>query len=438
MATSAPSVRHKRMLAIAAGGLCLFGVLAWRDSRHAGGQDAAPRFQVNAQPAKTAEEIAAAARPSGNTPNGGALAEDPRVALGRKMFFDPNLSVPAGTSCSSCHDPKLAFAGGNRSALGVAHGSHAGRFARRNTPSLLYLRFVRPFQLEWEDEAQLPEAFGGFFWDGRANTVAQVAAQPLLNANEMANPSPRNVANTLRTSAYASELAAEFDHVFDTPEKTVEALGFCLEAFLTSPNLAPFSARFDAYLRGEAQLSPLETEGMALFDDRSKGACSSCHKFDPASHEPERSLFTDYGYDTVSVPRNRALPSNQNANAFDLGVCERHDARLHTDDPWFCGAFRTPSLRNVALRPSYMHNGVFTSLRDVVSFYATRASNPKRWYGSGKFDDLPPKYHEYVNTNAAPYNQNEGDAPALSEHEIDAVVAFLGTLTDEQLPIAGP
>ena len=430
MATSASNARHLRQLACVALGLLLFAALAWIDSARA----ASAEQQARARSAAASAKFAAVAAPTA-THGEPSPTEDPRITLGRKMFFDPNLSVPRGTSCASCHDPKRALAGGNAVKLGVAHGSRADRFARRNTPSLLYLRFVRPFHLEWEEEAPLPEAFGGFFWDGRANTVAEVASQPLLNPNEMGNPSKLHIAETLHASSYASELAAEFDHVFDAPEKTVDALGFCLEAFLTSPTLAPFSSKFDSYVRGEAQLSPLEREGLALFDDRDKGACSSCHKFDPSSHEPERSLFTDYGYETVAIPRNRALPSNRDADAFDLGVCERRDARLHTEDPWFCGAFRTPSLRNVALRPSFMHSGVFSSLRDVVTFYATRASNPTRWYGRDRFDDLPAKYHEYVNTNAAPYNQNEGAPPALSEHEIDAIVSFLGALTDQRLPL---
>ncbi|HEY4107150.1 MAG TPA: hypothetical protein VGM44_24795, partial [Polyangiaceae bacterium] len=121
----------------------------------------------------------------------------------------------------------------------------------------------------------------------------------------------------------------------------------------------------------------------------------------------------------------------------DLGVCERRDARLHTEDPWFCGAFRTPSLRNVALRTSFMHNGVFSSLRDVVSFYATRGSDAKRWYHGEKFDDLPAKYQKYVNVSAAPYNRDEGAPPALNDEEIDAIVAFLATLSDKSIP-AGP
>jgi cytochrome c peroxidase len=94
-------------------------------------------------------------------------------------------------------------------------------------------------------------------------------------------------------------------------------------------------------------------------------------------------------------------------------------------------SFRTPSLRNVAVRKSFMHNGVFMNLRDAVAFYATRATNPMHWYVSGvKFDDVPPKYRHQVNVNSIPYNRRQGDDPALTDADVDAIVAFLGTLTD--------
>ena len=400
----------------------LFALTRSRPSQHS---DAFPV----AAPSSSATILAAVAAPARAIPE-----DDARVALGRKMFFDPKLSVPEGTSCAACHDPAHGYAGNHGSQIGVAHGSAEGRFARRSTPSVLYLRFVRRFHLEWEEEAELPEAFGGFFWDGRANTVANLVSQPLLNPDEMGNRSLAQIAKTLHESAYAGELAAEFDDVFTTPERTVEALGFCLEAFLVSSSMAPFSSKYDEFLRGRAELSALEAQGLALFRDRDRAACISCHQFDEHSKEPEASLFSNYGYDTVAVPRNRRLPSNRDPRQFDLGVCERHDAKLHTEDAWFCGSFRTPSLRNVATRESFMHNGVFSNLREVVRFYATRSSDAARWYPAGTFDDLPTRYQKYVNVDAPPYHQPPGAPPLLDDAEIDAIVAFLQTLTDSHVP----
>ena len=90
-----------------------------------------------------------------------------------------------------------------------------------------------------------------------------------------------------------------------------------------------------------------------------------------------------------------------------------------------------PTLRNIAVTGPYLHNGAFTRLRDVVAFYATRDTDPAHWYPGGKkFDDLPADYHGNVNTSEAPYDRKPGQKPRLSEKDIDAIVAFLETLTD--------
>ena len=170
---------------------------------------------------------------------------------------------------------------------------------------------------------------------------------------------------------------------------------------------------------------------MALFRDPDKGNCGSCHRFNPTSPSPVRSLFTDYGYEAPAVPRNTRIPANRDPARVDLGLCERNEARSHTNDPRLCASFRTPSLRNVAVRSDLMHNGVFSQLRDAVAFYATRSTDPKRWYPSGvKFDDVPPRYRGYVNERLVPYDRHEGERPRLDDEEIDAIVAFLRTLTD--------
>jgi cytochrome c peroxidase len=361
--------------------------------------------------------------------------DDPRATIGKRIFFDSSLSVPEGTSCSTCHDPSHGYAG-NRDSLGVPEGSRPGHFARRNTPSVLYLRFVRRFHMKWDDESEHPEPFGGFFWDGHADSIATLVREPIANPDEMNDPDPRKVAAKLAASPYAGDLRREFDGVFDSPEKALEAFGFCLEAFLTSREMSPFSSRFDDFVRGTADLTPPERRGLALFEDPDKGACNSCHRLDRSTGIPESALFTDYGYDVVAVPRNRKLRPNENPRAFDLGLCERRDKSFHTEDEWYCGSFRTPSLRNVALRTHFMHNGVFSSLREVVQFYATRSTDPERWYHGGVFDDLPSRYHPYVNTTLPPYNQLTGERPHLEEADIDAIVAFLETLTDRDIPAA--
>jgi cytochrome c peroxidase len=127
----------------------------------------------------------------------------------------------------------------------------------------------------------------------------------------------------------------------------------------------------------------------------------------------------------------------QNADPafFDLGLCARDSGDLLARSD-LCGAFKVPSLRNVALRRAFFHNGRFKTLKDTLTFYVQRDTNPEKFYplntdGSvNKFDDLPAQYRVNVNTSEAPYNRKPGEAPALSDAEIDDLIAFLQTLTD--------
>jgi cytochrome c peroxidase len=149
------------------------------------------------------------------------------------------------------------------------------------------------------------------------------------------------------------------------------------------------------------------------------------------SSNPAESMFTDYGYDAIALPRNHKLPGTKDPGAYDIGLCERKDTKTPSGDVRFCSQFRTPSLRNVAVRESYGHNGVYKNLHDVVAFYARRAVAPDRIYPPGqKFDDVPAKYRANVNVYAPVYNRAVGAPQPMSDSEIDDVVAFLNTLTD--------
>ncbi len=160
------------------------------------------------------------------------------------------------------------------------------------------------------------------------------------------------------------------------------------------------------------------------------------------ARDPKDWLFTDFTYDTLGAPRNAAVPANAKADYFDLGLCRREGladfAPKGFDVESVCGAFKVPTLRNVELTAPYLHNGVLASLRDAVAFYATRDTNPERWYPRGadgnvaKFNDLPEKYHDNVNVKEVPYDRRLGQRPRLSERDIDALAAFLRTLTDKK------
>jgi cytochrome c peroxidase len=145
--------------------------------------------------------------------------------------------------------------------------------------------------------------------------------------------------------------------------------------------------------------------------------------------------FSDYGLIALGVPRNPAIERNRDPAFHDLGACgpERTDKK---NDASFCGLFRTPTLRNVALRKTFFHNGRFHDLREVVEFYVTRDITPERWYAKNAdghvdpYDDLPAEYAANINHDAPFEGQKPGAKPRLSAREIDEVVAFMHTLTD--------
>jgi cytochrome c peroxidase len=358
------------------------------------------------------------------------------TALGRALFSDPALSASGKISCATCHDPQHDFAPANRQA--VQRGGGTGRsFGVRAVPSLKYTQNVPPFTEhffddEGDDSVDQGPA-GGRTWDGRAQSLHDQARLPLFSPFEMANAN----ADAVMPKVEARH-AAQFRQVFGERIFADKGLAFkgvlmALEAFQQSPaEFYPYSSKYDAFLRHEASLSAQEVRGLAAFNDPEKGNCARCHP--SARQKGAFPQFTDFGFAAIGAPRNAGIPANADRGYFDLGLCGplRADLKGHHE---YCGLFRTPSLRNVARRPVYLHNGVFNSLSDVVRFYAERDTQPQKWYphaddGSTlKFNDLPEVYR--VNLDAqAPFDHHAGEAPALSEADIADIVAFLNTLSD--------
>ncbi|TPK89378.1 cytochrome-c peroxidase [Mesorhizobium sp. B2-4-17] len=363
------------------------------------------------------------------------------TALGRKMFFDPSLSASGKQACSSCHDPRHAF--GPASAAPVERGGpNLDQPGVRAIPSLRYLQAAPAFTEHFHDsEDEGDESVdngptGGLTWDGRTDHGEEQAKIPLLSPFEMANKDEAAVAAILRKAAYAAEFKAAFgDDVFDRPD---DAFGAAVEALGTFEQSAadfyPYSSRYDAFLAGKATLSARELRGRALFEDEAKGNCASCHLSEPAN-DGEPPQFTDFGLIAIAVPRNPAIPANADPAYADLGLCGplRMDFKGRTE---YCGLFKTPTLRNVALRKSFFHNGYFHTLRDAVAFYASRDTDPGHWYPRNadgtvnKYDDLPKVYWPNLNQDPPFNGKKPGGKPALTDAEIDDIVAFLGTLTD--------
>ena len=353
----------------------------------------------------------------------------PIAALGEQLFRDESLSASGRLACQTCHQPAFAHAAppGHVVSMGGPNMDIAGL---RNSPSIRYASFTPPFGFDEEGTA-----FGGFFRDGRAASLVEQAKAPFTDPREMANAGPAEVIERLRKSPNAERFRAVFGtDALDEPAAAFDRLAAAIAQFETeNPEFHRFDSKYDAFLAGKAELSPQERHGLELFEDPLKGNCAACHPNRPAE-DGSPPLFTDFTYDNVAVPRNARLASNADPAYFDLGLCGpvRRDLAARRD---LCGAFKVPTLRNVARTAPYFHNGAFESLREVVDFYVRRDTDPGEWYpkdGTGvrRFDDLPPDLAGSVNTTEVPYDRKPGEAPALTPGEIDDVVAFLKTLDD--------
>ncbi len=257
------------------------------------------------------------------------------IALGRKLFYDVRLSRDDAHSCASCHRPDLHFADG----LPVAKGFN-GQLGTRNTPTVLNAAY---------NIAQ--------FWDGRAASLEQQAGDPIANPKEMNQPHEVCVAKLNADQSYKDEFAKVFGPGQITMDKIEKAIaGF--ERTLLSAN-----SPFDRYQYGgdKTALSAAASRGLAIFTDKNRGNCATCHvvgeKF---------ALFADGKF------HNLGVGMNPYGELTDLGRHVR--TGLEADR----GAFRTPSLRNVAKTAPYMHDGSLKTLKEVVDFYMGGAnSNPQ-------------------------------------------------------------
>jgi cytochrome c peroxidase len=368
------------------------------------------------------------------------------TGIGRRLFFDPGLSASGKLSCADCHDPRYAY--GSREPMATPRGGLDNtQRGFRATPSLRYLQSVPVFtehlhDADGDDSVDQGPA-GGHTWDGRAQSAHEQARLPLFSPLEMANPNPAAIIGRLRRATYADQLRDTFgEHVLDDEDIALNAVLLALEVFQQDPSeFYPYSSKYDDYIRGRVSLTRRERHGLELFNDPKKGNCASCHP--SAIKQGAFPAFSDFGYVALGAPRNRDISANRDPHFHDLGLCgpERTDLATRTE---YCGLFRTSSLRNVALRRSYFHNGSLHDLAQVVRFYAERDVHPEKWYPRAangavkRFDDLPPQYHANINRDA-PFDRGPGDRPALSTAEIEDVVAFLRTLTDGyERPNDGP
>ena len=326
-----------------------------------------------------------------------------KAALGSAIFHDTSLSNPPGQSCATCHDPAKAFADPGKD---TSPGALEGKVGNRNAPSLMYLKYVMPFgKEEWSTEWR-----GGFFWDGRANTLQEQARGPILNPLEM-NNTVEGAAKALKAAGYAPLIKSLYGDLNDD-EAWVDAATDALAEFQLTDTFAPFTSKFDYSEAGLVKLTKQEERGHQIFN--AKGMCIDCHSGRFDAHN----IFTQFKFHNILVPKNPGL------GFYDLPKDSNPDGRKYIDpglanNPHLTGEdkkqafgqFRSPSLRNVAITAPYMHNGVFKTLREVIQFY----NKMENFWPAETFENQSRMINTQLN---------------LTPEEIQALVAFLKTLTD--------
>ncbi|PRY26637.1 cytochrome c peroxidase [Aliiruegeria haliotis] len=349
---------------------------------------------------------------------------DTPADLGAALFFDVNLSANRSQSCATCHDPAFGFADPRETVAGkaVSLGDDGVSIGDRNAPTAAYAMFSPPFhKVEGEDGPYV----GGQFHDGREADLAGQAGGPPLNPIEMGMPDKASVVARLQENdAYVASMQALFGTlVFEDVEAAYAAMAESIAAFESSAEFAPFDSKYDRFLRGEVKLTDQEDLGRVLFFSQQFTNCNLCHQLGRSAMDPQET-FSNYEYHNIGVPEHVALRGlNGVAEGFvDTGLL----MNPAVEDPAQAGKFKVPTLRNVAVTGPYMHNGVFEDLRTVVLFY-------------DKYNSISEKRQINPETGQ-PWRAPEVDGtlsldeletgPALDDQRIDAIVAFLKTLTD--------
>jgi cytochrome c peroxidase len=312
-----------------------------------------------------------------------------KIALGERLFFDGRLSADGTVACSTCHDPARAFTDGKPVAIGIA-----GRAGQRNAPTILNALY---------NKTQ--------FWDGRAQTLEDQAALPIVNAVEMGQP---NLDAAVTGIAAIAEYQDAFRKVFGRPINGPDLLRAIASYERTQIS---FDSPFDHFIAGDAKaIDESAKRGWELFNTR--GRCNKCHAPSEAVRDVTYFMDNDFHNIGIGIIRHNvvalARQAEQLINSGDQAAIDR--AAIQTDmsalgrflitkkDPDIA-AFKTPGLRNVLVTGPYFHDGSQETLWDVMDHY-------------NKGDGLQ---NPDLDADIQPL--------ALTEEEIDDVVAFLASLT---------
>ncbi|WP_166920989.1 cytochrome-c peroxidase [Flavobacterium poyangense] len=301
--------------------------------------------------------------------------DKPNVILGQMLFFDPKLSGSNQISCSSCHDPELAWGDAREVSLGNDHLQ-----GKRNTPSLYNI-----------------SARKSFFWDGRAATLEEQAQGPITAHHEM-NMESKNLAKKLKKVKGYDVL---FQNAYGSTAITYEKILQSLADF--QKTIQSKRSRFDAFIDGDySQLSDQEIEGLHLF--RTKARCMNCHS---------GKYFTDESFHNIGLTYYKREYE-------DLGL---FNITKKAED---VGKFRTPSLRDVMHTGPWMHNGLFDNITGVVNMYNSGMHMIDPSESEKAADPFFPK----TDVLMQPLN--------LTDDEIVSLVSFIKTLSGRQYKMERP
>lgn len=356
-------------------------------------------------------------------------------ALGEALFHDVNLSLKRTQSCSSCHDQHQGFVDTRNEApmllvnKAVSVGDDGQTLGSRNAPTLTYAHLTPVFS-----KNDHGEYIGGFFHDGRAANLAAQAGAPPVNPSEMMMPDQPSVVTRIKeNTSYIQSFKQLFgESIFENDATAYTKMAESIAAYVANPaEFSTFDSKYDRSLLDEKdpnyyQMDFLEQAGMNIFFSNNNINCISCHQLKTTFAKEE--VFTNYKYHNIGTPNNTLLAQITANNQPDAGLM--NNPRIsRTDAAEQAGKFKVPTLRNIAVTGPYMHNGVFNELRTVLAFYdhMRMPNNPDR--------PLNPEtgfpWGESPYPNAVDHALLAMNTP-LTDANINALIAFLNTLTDRR------
>ncbi len=348
------------------------------------------------------------------------MAEDMKKEdLGRILFFDVNLSKNRTQSCATCHNPNAGFVDDRDNGVKkmASLGDDGKSLGDRQAPTASYAKFSPAFHFDEKAKKYV----GGQFWDGREATLEGQAGGPPLNPVEMGMSDKKAVVDRLKeNSLYVDSFKKIFGaDIFKNDDKAYEAMTIAIASFERTDEFSPFDSKYDRYLKGEYDLTPLEDLGKSIFFSNNNNSCANCHVLKGEDKEGE--TFTNYQYHNIGTPANNELRAKNGVKAIDEGLL----ANLNVSDAAQKGKHKVPTLRNVAVTGPYMHNGVFKDLKTVVEFY-DKYNNKDR--------NIDPETNKPWDEPEVKDNISlqELKANKLTDRKVEALVAFMKLLTDKK------